>query len=90
MESEWLAFVAVLIKRSTLQAVGILDERYVGYGWDDVDYSMRTTKAGLDLWVYPGCVVEHGSVPSTYRTSSDIYEMGVRSKQEFNRKWGRR
>lgn len=66
-EPRQLCFVCVYIPRSTISAVGMLDERYVDYGLDDDDYSLRVRRAGLRLGVYDGCFVDHGSLASSFR-----------------------
>jgi GT2 family glycosyltransferase len=46
---------------------GFLDERYTGYGSDDLDYCMQVRAAGLKVGVHDGCFVDHGSLQSSYR-----------------------
>ncbi len=67
-----LMFVCVLIPREVYARVGPLDERFVGYGYDDNDYSDRVRATGLRLGVWHDTVVEHGSLASTFRTRADI------------------
>jgi hypothetical protein len=55
-----LCFVCVYIKRSTIDRVGLLDERFTGYGSDDVDYCRRTIESGLRLAVTPAVQISHG------------------------------
>ena len=55
-----LAFPCVYIPEKTIELVGKLDERFVGYGFDDDDYCHRTQEAGLDLAVTGRVVVKHG------------------------------
>lgn len=66
-EPRMVCFVAVLILRRTIDAVGMLDERFVGYGLDDDDYSVRVRQAGLKIGIHDGCYVDHGSLTSSYR-----------------------
>lgn len=73
-EKTVLAFVCVYIPRSTLDTIGLLDERFVGYGADDVDFCRRALRASFDLWVHDGCVVHHGG-RSTFRQKSNISEL---------------
>lgn len=63
-----IAFVGVYIPRRTLDAVGLLDERYcIDYGVDDRDYCEAVTRAGLKVGVHDGCYVDHGSLVSSFR-----------------------
>ena len=43
--------VCVLIRREVIEKVGMLDERYAGYGYDDVDYCRRVFNAGYQFAV---------------------------------------
>ncbi len=55
-----IGFVCVYIKRSTIDKVGLMDERFNEYGGDDVDYCHRVQAAGLKLGVTSEVVVRHG------------------------------
>ena len=67
-EKVMLVFACVYIPRSTIDRVGLLDERFGvnaggpgarGYGLEDDDYSLRIRQAGLKLGVYDGVLVDH-------------------------------
>lgn len=62
-----LAFICVCIPRQTLDRVGVLDERFTTYGWEDVDYCKRVRAAGMKLGIFDGCFVDHLSLESSYR-----------------------
>lgn len=80
---EHIAFVCVLIPARTrfrLRVMaddrsipwekftgGLLDERYVTYGWEDNDYIRQCKTAGLQIAVHDGCYVNHSKLPSTFR-----------------------
>lgn len=66
-EPRMVTFLCVYIPGSTLSRCGLLDERYVGYGCDDDDYSFTVRAAGLQLAVHDGCYVDHGSLKSSFR-----------------------
>lgn len=85
-----LAFMAVYIRRDVIEAVGPLDERFTAYGYDDDDYSLRVRKAGYKLGVEYSCVVEHGSLPSTYRGKGRPagFDMLAKNRKKFIEKWG--
>jgi GT2 family glycosyltransferase len=62
-----VCFVCVFIPRRTIDRVGLLDEEFVGYGFDDDSYCLRVRRAGLKIGIYDGCFVDHGSLRSTFR-----------------------
>lgn len=87
-EADKVAFVCVAISRRLSERVGALDERFVGYGCEDDDYSWRMRKAGFGLSVLPGIAVRHdGSIPSTFRTSPDQQFLFQYNRELFLRKW---
>jgi glycosyltransferase involved in cell wall biosynthesis len=62
-----VAFVCVLIPGRTLEAIGLLDERYSAYGWEDVDYCRRIHEAGQKIVIDDRCFVDHSKLRSTFR-----------------------
>lgn len=87
-EVSHIAFVCVYIPRRTLDAVGVLDERFVTYGWEDNDYCHRVKREGLKIAVHDDVFIDHGSLRSTFRggplSAGDI-EPG---RKIFREKWG--
>ncbi len=73
-ERSKLCFVCVYIPRSVYGAVGPLDERFVGYGYEDDDYSLRVRERGFELGIADDCVVEHDG-GATFRTCLDYVEL---------------
>lgn len=55
---DYLTFACVLIKTSTLDKVGYLDEAFFMY-WEDVDFGLRVKAAGLELGVVPEATAIH-------------------------------
>jgi hypothetical protein len=87
-EPDWLAFVCVAIPRHVFTLVGPLDERFTGYGCEDVDYCRRVREAGFEIGVLHDCVVRHdGTLPSTYRTRPDISRLSENNREILWRKW---
>lgn len=84
-----LAFICVYIPARTSRRIGFLDERYVAYGGDDMDYCRRTLDAGLELGIFDGCVVSHGEVPSTFRTKPDIDQLLEEGRRLYTEKFGK-
>lgn len=84
-----LAFMAVYIRREVLDLVGHFDEQFVGYGYDDDDYCKRILLSGLELGVEYSCLVEHGSLPSTYRGQGQAagFDLLAENRAIFQEKW---
>lgn len=90
-ESRTLAFISIFIPKDVLARVGLLDERFVAYGFDDNDYHLRVQKKMLGTAIYDGCVVEHNSKEnkSTYRVKPEIQMLLAQNKKIFDDKWGK-
>lgn len=63
-----LAFVCVFIARSTIDRIGLLDERFTAYGSEDSDYCRRAHLAGIKIGIHDGCYVDHSNLKSTFRS----------------------
>jgi GT2 family glycosyltransferase len=93
--SYYLAFVCVLLRRSAIDKVGLLDERYSTYGGDDVDYCRQIHNAGYDLAVTTAATVKHGHGIHA-ASSSYIREFGSETQAKmqdeaarvYQAKWG--
>src|SRR5574338_458224 len=55
-----LAFIAVVISRQCWAAVGSMDERFTGYGYEDNDYCLRARKAGFKTGITRAVIFKHG------------------------------
>lgn len=87
-EKRMVCFVAVFIPKRTQMDVGLLDEQFIYYGFEDDDYSKRVRLAGLKIGVYDGCEFEHHHLPSTYRSQGhQPLEPGL---AVYMAKWGNR
>ena len=88
-----LAFVCVLIRREVIDDIGLLDERFTGYGGDDVDYCWRAQEAGWKLAVTGEAAVihahPHGASNSYLRRKETMKSMDDLAKEIFIDKWGR-
>jgi hypothetical protein len=87
-EPRMVCFVCVYIPRSTIERVGLLDERYTGYGLDDDDYSFEVRKAGLKIGIHDGCYVDHGSLRSSFRGDPRTPANFQPNLRRFIAKWG--
>lgn len=87
-EPRMVCFVCVYIPRSTINRVGLLDERFVNYGMEDDDYCLRVRNAGLKLGVFDGCFVDHGSLQSSFRGGPQSGGDFTANMRRFIEKWG--
>ncbi len=83
-----VCFVCVYIPRKTIEKVGLLDERYVGYGMDDDDYCFSVRKAGLKVGIFDHCIVDHRSLTSSYRGNPRAPSDFRPNMKLFIDKWG--
>lgn len=87
-EPRMVCLIAVWLRRAMLNQIGLLDERYVGYGIDDDDLCFTARAAGWKIGIYDGCYVDHGSLRSSYRgdpTAPSDFRPNLRL---FMEKWG--
>jgi|LSQX01.1.fsa_nt_gb GT2 family glycosyltransferase len=56
-----ICFPCVFISRKAIREVGLLDEDYVDYGFDDDDYCIRMRDKGFRTCITPRIVHKHGS-----------------------------
>lgn len=50
---------AFLVRREVFDRIGLFDERFNPYGWEDADFSMRAADAGFRNVYVPGAIVYH-------------------------------
>ena len=55
---DWVAGASMILRRSMLEQVGLLDEGLFTY-FDDVDLCLRAARAGWETWFVPESVVTH-------------------------------
>lgn len=84
-----LCFVCVFIPRRVWETVGGLDESFVYYGGEDVDWNWRAQAMGYRLLVDDRCVAIHNdpTLPSAFRTKPDIDELFKKGVEQLRKKW---
>lgn len=88
-EVPFFAFVCVLIPRRTINAIGLLDERYcIDYGVEDNDYCETVKRAGMLCAVDDDCFVDHASLTSTFRGAPTAHRSYAQNQKLFCEKWG--
>jgi len=58
-EVDWLLGACMFVRRSAVEAVGLMDERFFLY-FEDVDWCYRMKQEGWKVFYHPGAVVVHG------------------------------
>lgn len=84
-----LAFICVYIPRATINRIGLLDQQFIGYGWEDDDYCRRNRNAGMAQAVCGTCIVNHKSLPSTFRhqNAANCNKLLAINLALFRKKW---
>ena len=59
---------AMLIKRATIEKVGLMPECYFLY-YEELDWSMMFTRAGYQIWYEPACTIYHKESQTTGQNS---------------------
>lgn len=55
---DWLSGACLMVRREAVEAAGLMDEDYFLYA-DDIEWGVRMTDRGLNLYYLPGVGVEH-------------------------------
>ncbi len=84
-EVEVLAGAFMLLRRETLDKVGLLDEDYFMYG-EDIDLSYRITKGGYKNYYFPDTTIIHYKGESTKKGSINYVKVFYRAMIIFARK----
>jgi len=87
-----LCYICVYLKREVLEAVGLPDERFSGYGFDDQDHCLRVLLSGRKLAVTSEVTVLHGFAGSRCsssfrRTLANRFVSGREMSARFREKW---
>jgi GT2 family glycosyltransferase len=92
IEIDFCRGYCVLIKRSVIDRIGLLDEEYGPGYYDDDDYSVRAIRSGFRCLRAVSVTVRHlrDSTFSTVFADEKRRELHQRNKELFYRKWGRR
>lgn len=67
----WLSGACLLLRRTALETVGLLDEKYF-FGFEDVDFGKKMNEAGLSMLYVPAVAVTHHHGTSHRRVLKEI------------------
>lgn len=84
-----LCFVCVYLTSEAIVQVGSLDEGFVHYGGEDVDWSWRAQSLGGRLLVDDRVLVRHNEegMASAFRSKPDIMELSAAGVAQLKAKW---
>ena len=80
---------SMYIKRSVLEAIGLLDEAFFSY-YEDTDFCLRAAEAGFRTVCAGGVTLIHHQNVSTRINRVDFSRVFSRSQKTFRRRWEHR
>jgi GT2 family glycosyltransferase len=80
-EVDWVSGACLMIRRTVVDAVGLLDEGFFMFG-EEVDFCYRATQAGWKVYLVPSEPVTHVRAGSTGKTSERTLRL-YRGKLRF-------
>jgi GT2 family glycosyltransferase len=63
-----------LISRKVINEVGLFDERFNPYGWEDVDYSLRAREKGFKIFYNHNAIIYHKGGKKQRGKIAEVYE----------------
>lgn len=84
-EVEVLAGAFMMLRKSVLDEIGLLDETFFMYG-EDIDLSYRIIQAGYKNFYFPGTRIIHYKGESTKKSSVNYVRVFYRAMAQFYRK----
>jgi GT2 family glycosyltransferase len=84
-ETDWVLGAALVVRRSVLSQVGLLDEQYFMFS-EEVDFARRVKNAGGKVYVLGGATIIHLGQQSTRQISGAMKAELFRSKVRYFRK----
>lgn len=88
--SDFLGFFCVMLERSAVEKVGLLDEQFFPGSYEDDDYCLRLLNAGHELIIARHVFLHHFGSASFGRLAwDDRVAAGSVNRRRFEVKWGR-
>ena len=89
--AKWLAFICAYIPRTAWGAVGELDECFIGYGYDDVDWCRRARLCNM-FWDASSLKIDHSVTvrhldDSSFRTGANWPAKYRQNAALYQEKW---
>jgi len=84
---DWMSGCALLIKRTVVEEIGLLDERMFAY-YEDIDWCARAREAGYQVWLAPQARVWHKIAVEERQQSPWYVYLMTRNRLLFSRNRG--
>jgi len=84
-EIDGVSGCCLLIKRQTLEDIGMLDEKYV-FSWEDIDYYIRASRAGYKVVYVPRARIWHKGAQSSKKVAGFSMYYVTRNAFRFMKK----
>jgi len=87
-----VCFVTVYLRAAMLHDIGLLEEAFPGYGYDDNDMCIRAGQEGWKIAITERVFMDHATLPSSFRViERKDFENRYRAGAEaFQLKWGKK
>lgn len=79
MHSDWISGCAILVRRSVIEQVGMLDARFFYY-WEEVEWCLRARRAGWGIVMAPAARLWHKGVQQDYQPKPSVTYYGTRNR----------
>lgn len=82
------AAAAMLLRRSVIDDVGLLDEQFAPAWFEDVDFCRRLAERKREVWVVPKAIVRHvGGASLEHLPAARFVEVWYANMWRYARKW---
>lgn len=76
---DWISGCAILVRRETIEQIGVLDERFFYY-WEETEWCLRAAKAGWRIFHVPEGKLWHKGVQRDYHPSPNVTYYSTRNR----------
>ncbi len=71
-KADWVSGCCIILKRELIKKIGLLDSELF-FGWEDVDYCIRSKKVGFDVYYNPKSLIWHKISKSRKKLYKNIF-----------------
>lgn len=87
---DWISGACILVRRSAIDDVGLMDERYFMYD-EDMDWCRRFWQHGWEVWYLPHLMIEHNATRKSanyLNLFNKLLWVHMESHLKYFHKWG--